>query len=192
MVHQGSWPGARTSHYYFDLNRDWFVLSHPERAAARCHASALVAARGGGPARDGLQLHVLLRAAHGAGQQERAREHSSGGTSSRPPTRRRSTHGWSFFRREGYDEFYPGYGVSWPILTGAVGMTYEQASSAGGAIRGADGTVLTLQEAARHHYTTPSPRRSRRRSGAPERVRDFVTFRRSAVSDLAARPLRTS
>jgi hypothetical protein len=26
----GSWPGPRTSHYSFDLNRDWFIQSHPE------------------------------------------------------------------------------------------------------------------------------------------------------------------
>ena len=30
MIHQGNWPGPRTSHYYFDLNRDWFLHSHPE------------------------------------------------------------------------------------------------------------------------------------------------------------------
>ena len=30
MVHQGNWPGGRTSHYYFDLNRDWYLLSHPD------------------------------------------------------------------------------------------------------------------------------------------------------------------
>ncbi len=30
MIHQGTWPGARTSHYDFDLNRDWFIQSHPE------------------------------------------------------------------------------------------------------------------------------------------------------------------
>ena len=34
-------------------------------------------------------------------------------------------HGWSYFRREGYDEFYPGYGSSWPLYAGAIGMTYE-------------------------------------------------------------------
>src|SRR6185436_5753751 len=33
MVNQGTWPGARTSHYYFDLNRDWFIQSHPESRA---------------------------------------------------------------------------------------------------------------------------------------------------------------
>jgi len=32
----GSWPGPRTSHYYFDLNRDWYAQSHPEtRGRAR-------------------------------------------------------------------------------------------------------------------------------------------------------------
>ncbi|MDZ4673536.1 MAG: M14 family zinc carboxypeptidase, partial [Gemmatimonadota bacterium] len=30
MVHGSDWPGARTSHYHFDLNRDWFIQSHPE------------------------------------------------------------------------------------------------------------------------------------------------------------------
>src|SRR5690606_16873700 len=28
MIRSGTWPGARTSHYYFDLNRDWYAQSH--------------------------------------------------------------------------------------------------------------------------------------------------------------------
>ena len=35
----GSWPGPRTSHYYFDLNRDWFIQSHPEIAGPGRHRS---------------------------------------------------------------------------------------------------------------------------------------------------------
>jgi hypothetical protein len=34
LAQQGSWPGARGSHYYFDLNRDWFIQSHPETRRA--------------------------------------------------------------------------------------------------------------------------------------------------------------
>ena len=30
--------------------------------------------------------------------------------------------GFAYFVRENYDEFYPGYGESWPIFHGAVGM----------------------------------------------------------------------
>ncbi|HMS02278.1 MAG TPA: M14 family zinc carboxypeptidase, partial [Gemmatimonadaceae bacterium] len=33
LAQQGNWPGARTSHYHFDLNRDWFIHSHPETRA---------------------------------------------------------------------------------------------------------------------------------------------------------------
>jgi hypothetical protein len=100
-------------------------------------------------------------------------------------------HGWSFFTREGYDEFYPGYGPSWPIFTGAVGMTYEQASSSGGAIRRTDGTVMTLRDAAHHHYTAAwatALTTARRRT---ERVRDYLAFRRSAVADGERGPLRS-
>jgi hypothetical protein len=89
-------------------------------------------------------------------------------------------YGWPYFRREGYDEFYPGYGVSWPILSGAVGMTYEQASSGAGAIRRDDGTVLTLAQAARNHYTTSM---ATVRTAATRRsalIRDYLTERRAA------------
>ena len=79
--------------------------------------------------------------------------------------RRRSTARVVVLPTGGFDEFYPGYGVSWPTLTGAVGMTYEQASSAGGAIRRSDGTVLTLEQAIRQHT-----RRRGRRSGPPRSV----------------------
>ena len=39
--------------------------------------------------------------------------------------------GFAYFIREVYDSFYPGYGESWPIFHGAIGMTYEQASARG-------------------------------------------------------------
>ena len=31
--HVQNWPGARTNHYWFDLNRDWLPLVHPESRA---------------------------------------------------------------------------------------------------------------------------------------------------------------
>jgi hypothetical protein len=99
--------------------------------------------------------------------------------------------GWSFFRREGYDEFYPGYGSSWPLYTGAVGMTFEQASSRGGAIQREDGTVLTLQQAARQHYTAAWATTLGTAIRRDQRVRDYLAFRQSAVTEGARAPLRT-
>ncbi|MGZ9927830.1 hypothetical protein ACXYTC_22660, partial [Escherichia coli] len=28
--HNEPWPGGRTNHYWFDLNRDWLPAQHPE------------------------------------------------------------------------------------------------------------------------------------------------------------------
>ena len=191
MVHQGSWPGPRTSHYYFDLNRDWFIHSHPEtrgrvatfmewhpHVAVDLHEMGSSSSYFFAPPMEPVNKNVhssILRwwdiyAAANAAAFDR--------------------HGWAYFRREGYDEFYPGYGVSWPILTGAVGMTYEQASSSGGAIRRSDGTVLTLHDAASHHYAAAWATiltTARRRA---DRVRDFLEFRRSAVTDNERAALR--
>lgn len=191
MIHQGNWPGPRTSHYYFDLNRDWYILSHPEtrgrvaaflrwypHVAVDLHEMGTNSTYYFAPPMDPVNKNVtpdiirwwdIFSVANAAAF---------------------DAHGWGYFRREGYDEFYPGYGVSWPILTGAVGMTYEEASSAGGAIRRDDGTILTLREAAWHHYTaswataTTSARRAR------ERVRDYLAFRQSAITDGERGPMR--
>ncbi len=190
LVHSGNWPGPRTSHYYFDLNRDWFLLSHPEtraRVAAYLrwwpHVAVDLHEMGSNstyffappmePVNKNVHTSILkwwdIFAAANAAAFDR--------------------HGWSYFRREGYDEFYPGYGVSWPILTGAAGMTYEEASSAGGAIRRSDGTVLTLREAAHHHYTAAWATVLTSATRRTERVRDYLDFRRSAIADVA-RPMR--
>ncbi len=69
-------------------------------------------------------------------------------------------------------------------------MTYEQASSGGGAIRRTDGTVLTLREAAHHHYTASMATLAAAAGNRTARLRDYVEFRRSAVSDAARNGLR--
>jgi hypothetical protein len=191
MVHQGSWPGARGSHYYFDLNRDWFLLSHPEtrgRVATFLRWWPMVA----------VDLHEM-----GSNATYYFAPPMAPVNKNVPASTLRwwdifaaanaaafDAHGWSFFRREGYDEFYPGYGVSWPILTGAVGMTYEEASSSGGAIRRTDGTVLTLREAAWHHYTAAWATLATTARRARERVRDYLAFRQQAVADGERGPMR--
>jgi hypothetical protein len=185
MIHSGTWPGPRTSHYYFDLNRDWFIQSHPEsrgRVRAMIEWTPHVA----------VDLHEM----------------GSSSTYFFPPPMEpvnRNVHetvrrwwdifaaanaaafdrsGWSFFRGENYDELYPGYGSSWPIYTGAAGMTYEQASSQGGAIRRTDGTVLTLRQAAMQHYTAAWATALTSAQRRAERVRDYLTFRQTAVTDV--------
>jgi hypothetical protein len=191
MIHQGSWPGPRGSHYGFDLNRDWFVLSHPEtraRVAAfqRWWPQVLVDLHEMGssatyyfaPPMDPVNKNVtpnierwweIFGAANAAAF---------------------DAHGWSYFRHESFDAFYPGYGDSWPVHAGAVGMTYEEASSSGGAIRRDDGTVMTLHDATWHHYTAALATAATAARRSRERVRDFLAFRQSAVADGERGPMR--
>lgn len=191
MIHQGTWPGPRTSHYYFDLNRDWFALSHPEtRARVDAfvrwwpHVAVDLHEMGSGstyffaPPMEPLNKNVhssitkwwdIYAASNAAAFDQ---------------------HGWSYFRREGYDEFYPGYGVSWPLLTGAIGMTYEEATSSGGAIRRTDGTTLTLFDATWHHYTSAWATLLTTAKRSRERVRDYLNFRQTAVTESERAPMR--
>ena len=179
----GSWPGPRTSHYYFDLNRDWFTQSHPEskgrvktflqwmpQVAVDLHeqgsSSSFYFAPPREPDNANNPKHLpkwfdIFAAAHGAAF---------------------DTHGWSYFRREGYDSFYPGYGEGWPMLTGSIGMLFESASSAGGSVLRSDGTLRTLRQAAWEHYTAEwaTVRTSARRR--TELLRDYAQSRADAIT----------
>jgi hypothetical protein len=183
-VHGANWPGPRTSHYYFDLNRDWYIQSHPEtRGRVRSmlawwpHVAVDLHEMGANstyffpppmaPVNKNVHPSIIrwwdvYAAANSAAFDQ---------------------HGWSYFRREGYDEFYPGYGSSWPLYAGAIGMTYEQASSEGGAIRRQDGTIHTLRDATWGHYTTAWATVDATARNARQRVRDYLAYRRSAMSD---------
>ena len=148
LNNSGSWPGPRTSHYYFDLNRDWFIQSHPESR---------------GRVRSFLQWwpHVAV-----------------------------DLHGWSYFRREGYDSFYPGYGEGWPMLTGSIGMLFESASSAGGSVRRNDGLARTLRQAAWEHYTAEWTTVRTSAGRRAELVKDYAQSRLDAIAIHSRGPMR--
>ncbi len=192
MVQTQGWPGGRTSHYLFDLNRDWFLHTHPEtlgrmRTFAAWHPHVAV------------DLHEMGSSStyFFAPPMEPINPNVTPGIEAwwrifaRANADALAARGWGFFTREGYDEFYPGYGVSWPVLTGAIGMTYEEASSGGGAVRRDDGTIVTLADAARRHYTAAMATLVTAARLRTDRVRDFAAFRRSAVTEAGLAPLRT-
>lgn len=191
LSNAGSWPGPRTSHYYFDLNRDWFAQSHPEsrgrisqfikwwpQVTVDLHEQGSSATFYFAPPREpdnqNNPKHLtkwfdIFAAAHGAAF---------------------DSHGWSYFRREGYDSFYPGYGEGWPMLTGSIGMLFESASSSGGSVLRNDGTLRTLQQAAWEHYTaewTTVKTSARRRT---ELLRDYAQARRDAITSHETGPMR--
>lgn len=178
MAHSGAWPGARTSHYHFDLNRDWFIQSHPEtrarlsaffvwwpHVAVDLHEMGANSTYFFSPPMEPVNKNVAPQII------DWWNRYATGNAAAF------DAQGLPYFRREGYDEFWPGYGISWPILQGSIGMTYEQASSGPGAVRRRDGTVLTLSDAARNHYTTSIATLQVTAEQRAARVRDYVAAR---------------
>lgn len=62
--------------------------------------------------------------------------------------------GWSYYTRDRFDLFYPGYWDTYPALHGATGMTYETdgGGSKGVRWRRDDGTILSFADGIAHHF----------------------------------------
>jgi hypothetical protein len=152
--HAPPWPGGRYNHYLFDLNRDWAWAVQPETRArlaqyARWNPQVLVDFHEMSytssyfffpPAEPVNPVYPPSTSEWGE---------YFGQANAHEFDRRR----WLYYTEQTFDLFYPGYGDSWSSLTGAIGMTYEQAGSrrAGLAVRRPDGTVLTLADRLAHH-----------------------------------------
>ena len=94
-------------------------------------------------------------------------------------------YGWMYYSRDVFDFYDPGYWDAWPSLNGAIGMTFE---TDGGGHRGvlwrrADGTLLSLRDGVAKHFVAALATIEATSSRAPERVRDYLAFRRRAVAD---------
>lgn len=178
------WPGGRVSHDLFDLNRDWFALTHPEsagRVAAMLQWLPQVVAdlhemgsdQGYFFAPPALPHHPHVS------QEQKALWEVLG----RAMAAAFDARGVRFWTRELFDAFYPGYGESWPLFTGAVGMTYEQGSSRGLRVRLEDGSTLTYADTVAHqllasYHTVLASAVNRERL-----LRAWAEYRRTAVQE---------
>jgi len=153
--HQEHWPSGRTNHYWFDLNRDWLLLTHPESQARiqqfhewRPHILTDFHEMGtdstyffqpGIPARKNPwtpNQNVTLTGAI-------AQFHASALDKSKQ----------LYFSEESFDDFYFGKGSTYPDAHGSIGILFEQASSRGHAQESING-VLTFQKAIQNQVTT--------------------------------------
>ena len=153
--HDEPWPGGRTNHYLFDMNRDWFILTQPEtrgRVAALQEWYPVVyvdAHEMGGDSTYFFAPEAIPYNPHLAADQTESLQ-----LFGRNHARWFDQFGLDYFTREVYDAFYPGYGASWPSYYGGIAMTYEQASSRGLVFRQYDGNDLTYAYTVRNHFLT--------------------------------------
>lgn len=191
LEHDEPWPGGRSNHYLFDLNRDWFALSQPEsRGRVRVfldwfpQVTADLHEMGGdstyffAPPAD--PLNPYLTATQKAWWQELGQAIAG----------RFDARGFPYFVREVFDSFYPGYGESWPLYQGAIGMTFEQASARGLVLRRSDDSRLTYRDGIVDHFTAALTTAATAARSRERLLRDFLAYRRSAVTDALKAPVR--
>lgn len=157
LEHDEPWPGGRTNHYWFDLNRDWVWLVHPESQGRIAAYQQWLP-----------QVHVDYHE-----QGFNANYFTMPGTTPRNLLLPDDYEQWSdtfgrgniaafdqhqisYATREAFDFYYPGYGSSYPSTMGAIGMLTEQGghSRGGRAVETEDGYVLTLRQRVFDHYLT--------------------------------------
>ncbi len=131
--HHAAWPGGRTKHYWFDLNRDWLLAQHPESQARLAHfhrwrpnvhtdfhemgSESTYFFQPGVPERK----HPLTPTENVALTEAFAREHAAALDQIRS----------LYFTEERFDDFYYGKGSTYPDIHGGVGILFEQASARG-------------------------------------------------------------
>lgn len=155
--HSEPWPGGRTNHYNFDLNRDWAWQTQIETQGRlkkynewmpqiHCdfHEQGINNPYYFAPAAE--PFHEVITKWQRDFQYTIGKNHA----------KYFDANGWLYFTKEIFDLFYPAYGDTYPIYNGAIGMTYEQAGGPGGGAAALkdDGDTLTLKDRIAHHFTT--------------------------------------
>ncbi len=148
-------PNGRTNHYWFDLNRDWLLLTQPESRARlkqfhqwkphvlddhhEMGSNKTFFFQPGVPER----ANPLIPAKNIELTNKLGKFHA----------KTLSEKGMSFYTQESYDDFYPGKGSTYPDLQGSVGILFEQASARSGKLQTEEG-LRTLTEGIDNQFRT--------------------------------------
>ncbi|HEY0039424.1 MAG TPA: M14 family metallopeptidase [Flavisolibacter sp.] len=194
--HREPWPGGRSNHYNFDLNRDWAWQTQVETQQRMVLYNQWLP-----------QIHVDF---HEQGFNEPyyfapaaepfhevitpwQREFQT--TIGRNHARYFDAAGWLYFTKERFDLLYPSYGDTYPIYNGSIGMTYEQGGGPAGGLGviTENGDTLTLADRAQHHFTTGLSTVEVASKNAARLLSEFEKFYRDAnkgIGEYAAYVIR--
>lgn len=149
------WPGARTNHYWFDMNRDWLPVQLPE-SRARIETFH-------------KWLPNILTDHHEMGTNTTfffqpgipSRTHPLTPKLNQELTKNIGNFhaealnkiGSLYYTEESYDDFYYGKGSTFPDINGGIGILFEQASSRGH-VQESDNGILTFPFTIKNQLTT--------------------------------------
>ena len=149
--HREPWPGGRSNHYNFDLNRDWAWQTQVEsqhrikiynqwmpQVHVDYHELGINEPYYFAPAAE--PFHEVITPWQREFQTTIGKNHA----------KYFDANGWLYFTKERFDLLYPSYGDTYPTYNGSIGMTYEQGGiGAGLGIINEDDDTLTLVDRAK-------------------------------------------
>ncbi len=177
--HREPWPGGRSNHYYFDLNRDWawqtqvesqqrakLYLDWMPHVHADLHEMGANESYYFAPA--AAPYHEFITDFQSEFQIKIGQNNA----------RHFDENGWLYFTKEIFDLLYPSYGDTYPTFSGAIGMTYEQGglSRPGRGMYIETGDTLRLSDRIQHHRTAALSTVEVSAGHAKELVQHFVDF----------------
>ncbi|MFZ1455594.1 MAG: M14 family zinc carboxypeptidase, partial [Saprospiraceae bacterium] len=133
--HNENWPRGRTNHYWFDLNRDWFLAINPEsrsklhwyhqwypNVVGDFHEMGTNSSFFFEPMKNNGSKNPIMPAENYIDLNNLFAEYFIKAT---------DEIGSLYFTKEVFDGTYPGYGSSYGDLQGGLALLFEQASSRG-------------------------------------------------------------
>ena len=175
------WPGGRTNHYWFDLNRDWLPSQLPESQARiktfhQWHPNVLTDHHEMGTNstfffQPGIptRTHPLTPKLNQELTRAIGKYHAGA----------LDKIGSLYYSEEDYDDFYYGKGSTFPDIHGGIGILFEQASSRGHA-QESDNGILTFPFTIRNQFTAAL---STLQAGIALKS-DLITYQRDFYRDL--------
>ncbi len=157
VEHNEGWPRGRTNHYWFDLNRDWWLAIHPEsrgklrwyhqwypNVVTDFHEMGTNSTYFFEPMKTNASLNPVMPAENYTTLNDTFATYFVQGF---------DDIGSLYFTKEVFDGTYPGYGSSYPDLQGGLGLLFEQAS-ARGHVQKTPGGDLTFAFAIKNQLTS--------------------------------------
>jgi len=187
LQHGGFWPWGRGNHYLFDLNRDWCLLVQPEtkgkvKAVLEWNPQLVVDAHEMGS--EGTFLFSPPNEPYNPNLTETLKKWWK--VFARDQAKAFDRYGWSYYTREWYEGWYPGYGSEWIAFLGGVAILYEQAGVAPSFVKQPDGSILTYRESVHHHFVGSLANLITAADHRTELLRDFYAERKKATKNSGA------
>ena len=187
MGHTGMWPYGRTNHYLFDLNRDWFAQVHPEtrgktKAMMEWMPHYVLDCHEMGP----LDQYLISPPREPFNPYMTSYIHKWWDRVAKSHAAAFDRFGWSYYTREWNEEIYPGYGSSYGIYLGAIGMLFEQAGVDGSQVKRPDGTIMTFRETVHHQFIGSMANLAAVASGRKELLSDYVAEKQANLKSKPA------